>query len=55
MRPSSPAAFRARRRGTFLSALLQLKQEPAPIKGLYLWGGVGTGKTMMMDLFFDEL
>jgi cell division protein ZapE len=26
-----------------------------PIKGLYFWGTVGTGKTFMMDLFYNAL
>ncbi len=31
------------------------KTTPEAISGLYLWGGVGRGKSMLMDLFVDSL
>lgn len=28
---------------------------PQPVTGLYMWGGVGRGKTYLMDIFYDSL
>lgn len=31
------------------------KKKPVPVKGLYFWGGVGRGKTYLMDNFYESL
>ncbi|OVA13125.1 ATPase [Macleaya cordata] len=48
------ASEKAGRSRWFWSRIMPQSSE-SPVKGLYLYGGVGTGKTMLMDLFFDQL
>ena len=39
----------------FLARLIGKKGNPPLVRGLYFWGGVGRGKTFLMDLFYEEL
>ena len=38
-----------------LAAYLGLRKPLEPLQGVYLWGGVGRGKTYLMDIFYDCL
>lgn len=37
------------------STLKRLLSPPKPPKGVYFWGGVGRGKSFLMDCFFDSV
>lgn len=37
------------------SSYLKYLTKPSIVKGIYLWGGVGVGKTFLMDCFFHSL
>ncbi|XP_047320696.1 LOW QUALITY PROTEIN: cell division protein ZapE-like [Impatiens glandulifera] len=42
-------------RSKWLWSRLTQQSSSSPVKGFYLYGGVGTGKTMLMDLFYEQL
>jgi cell division protein ZapE len=48
----SLSRHRLARKSSSLGWLFSRRAETGPIKGLYVWGDVGRGKTMLMDLFF---
>lgn len=41
--------------GSLFGKLFGRKKPQGPIKGIYFWGGVGRGKTYLVDTFFDAL
>lgn len=57
-RPATPSEAGGGLRARFGKLLGKRQAASAamePVRGLYMWGGVGRGKTWLMDLFFQSL
>lgn len=48
------AFYRPARKSAALGWLVGARQQAAPLRGIYIWGAVGRGKTALMDMFFEE-
>ena len=49
------SAKRLASKSSSLGWLFARKRRPEPVRGLYVHGGVGRGKTMLMDMFFERV
>ena len=49
------AHHRLSRKSSALGWLFGQKKPAVDLKGVYIWGAVGRGKTMLMDLFFETV
>ncbi len=48
------ANYKRAQKSSSLGWLFGSREKQAPLKGLYIYGKVGRGKTMLMDLFYDS-